>query len=182
MNIASRISKQIENSDNLVPKTQSGNVTPVADLQELSSTVNSVRSTLVPFVTSSKKSKTVAEPAFEICIKGIKETLNELHNFFKDLEKEFSIYTWKTQKVKIYQLDFLLKQKLDQFTALFNPEESSTGTLRDSKSKSKQNHHGANLISDPEGRELWIKSFGESVSDFYQPNVINGLSLYTYRQ
>jgi hypothetical protein len=161
MNIASRISKQIESSDNLVPKTQSGNITPVADLQELSSTVNSVRTTLVPFVTSSKKSKTVSEPSFEICIKGIKDTLNELHLFFKDLEKEFSVYTWKTQKVKIYQIDFVLKQKLDQFTALFNPEEVSTGTLRDTK-KAKEKHHGANLIHDPEGREMWVKSFGES--------------------
>jgi len=55
MNIASRITKQIESTDNLVPKQQLGNVTPVADLQELTTSVNSVRTTLVPFVTSSKK-------------------------------------------------------------------------------------------------------------------------------
>jgi hypothetical protein len=101
MNIASRIAKQIETSDNLVPKNQSTTVTPVADLQELTTTVNSVRTILVPFVTSSKKSKIVADPAFEICIKGIKDTLNDLYQFFKDLEKEFSVYTWKTQKVKV---------------------------------------------------------------------------------
>lgn len=79
MNIASRIAKQIETSDNLVPKNQVGVVTPANDLQEFSSTVNSVRTTLVPFVTSSKKSKVVSEPAFEICIKGIKDTLTDLH-------------------------------------------------------------------------------------------------------
>jgi len=155
MNIASRIAKQIENSDSFVPKNQSSAVTPVADLQEVTGTVNSVRTILVPFVTSSKKSKIVTDPAFEICIKGIKDILNDLYQFFKDLEKEFSVYTWKTQKVKVFQMDFLLKQKLDQFTALFNPEES-----RDKKSKDKL--QGANLISDPEGREFWIKSFGES--------------------
>jgi len=153
MNIASRIAKQIENTDNLVPKNQS-TVTPVADLQELTTTVNSVRTILVPFVTNSKKSKIVTDASFEICIKGSKETLNDLYQFFKDLEKEFSVYTWKTQKVKVYQMDFLLKQKLDQFTALFNPEET--------KDKKKEKVHGANLISDLEGRELWIKSFGES--------------------
>jgi len=156
MNIASRTAKLIENTDALVPKNQANTVTPVLDLQELTTTVNSVRSVLVPFVTSYKKSKIVADTAFDIYIKGIKETLNELYQFFKDLEKEFSVYTWKTQKVKIYQIDFVLKQKLDQFTALFNPEET-----KDKKSKEGR-LHGANLISDPEGREFWIKSFGES--------------------
>jgi len=155
MNIASRIGKQIESTDSLVPKNQAGAVTPVADLQELTTTVNSVRTILVPFVTSSKKSKIVADPAFEICIKGIKDTLTDCYQFFKDLEKEFSVYTWKTQKVKLYQQDFTLKQKLDQFTALFNPEEP-----KDKKAKEKSS--AAYLIQDNEARELWIKSFGES--------------------
>src|SRR5690349_12786616 len=71
MNIASRISKQIESSDNWVPKhqQQSTGIAPLADLQELVTTVNSVRTTLVPFVTSSKKSKLASEqPAFEISL------------------------------------------------------------------------------------------------------------------
>jgi len=155
MNIASRIGKQIESTDSLVPKNQAGAVTPVADLQELTTTVNSVRTILVPFVTSSKKSKIVTDPAFEICIRGIKDTLGDCYQFFKDLEKEFSVYTWKTQKVKLYQQDFTLKQKLDQFTALFNPEEP-----KDKKAKEKSS--AAYLIQDNEARELWIKSFGES--------------------
>lgn len=154
MNIASRIGKQIENTDNLVPKNQAATVTPVSDLQELITTVNSVRTTLVPFVTSTKKGKVAQENAFEICIKGIKDILNDLFNFFKDLEKEFSIYTWKTQKVKVYQLDFALKQRLDQFTALFNQEEP-----KDKKGKPIST---SSMILDPEGRELWVKSFGET--------------------
>lgn len=164
MNVASRVGKQIENTDTLVPKTQAGTVTPVQDLQELLTTINSVRTTMVPFVTSSKKSKIVSDPCFEICMRSIKDTLNDLYQFFKDLEKEFSVYTWKTQKVKIYQLDFALKQKLDQFVALFNPEET-----KDTKKKEPQKPHGANMITDPEGRELWIKSFGESVSCIILP-------------
>lgn len=161
MNTASRISKQIENTDNLVPKNQQFPVTPVADLQELVTTINSVRTTLVPFVTSSKKSKIVSEPAFEICIRGIKDTLNDLFSYFKDLEKEFSVYTWKTQKVKVYQMDFVLKQKLDQFAALFNAEESAAPASKDKK-PGKANS-GAALIVDPEGRDMWAKCFGEAV-------------------
>jgi hypothetical protein len=169
MNIASRIAKQIEGSDNLVPKSQNGAATPVADLQELSTTINSVRTTLVPFVTSSKKSKIVTEPPFEICIKGIKETLNELHQFFKDLEKDFSVPTWKTQKVKIYQQDFVLRQKLDQFTALFNPEDPKDAKEKDTKKKDTKQEskvsspNAASMISDVEGKEMWVKSFGDSV-------------------
>jgi len=174
MNVASRICKQIENSDNLVPKTQTQPiqanvlVTPLADLQELLSTVTSVRTTSVPFVTSSKKSKVTSEPSFETCIKGIKETLLELHQFLKDLEKEFSIYTWKTQKVKVYQIDFVLKQKLDQFSALFNPNDdgpASTNTMgkgTDKKLKEKQPSLTASLIQDLDGKEMWVKSFGET--------------------
>jgi hypothetical protein len=81
--------------------------------------------------------------------------LTDCYQFFKDLEKEFSVYTWKTQKVKLYQQDFTLKQKLDQFTALFNPEDP-----KDKKAKEKSS--AAHLIQDNEARELWIKSFGES--------------------
>lgn len=123
MNVASRIGKQIEASANLVPKSHKDVINPVSDLQELVTTVNSVRTTLVPFVTSTKKIKAVADSNFDRCVHGIKETLEELFSFFKDLEKEFSVHTWKTQKVKIYQMDFLLKQKLDQFSALFNIDE-----------------------------------------------------------
>ena len=102
MNVGSRVTKQIEGIDNLVPKNQVGTVTPLADLQELSTTVNSVRTIMVPFVTSSKKSKIVSDPSFEICVKGVKETLNDLFQFFKDLEKEFSVYTWKTQVCRLF--------------------------------------------------------------------------------
>ena len=59
--------------------------------------------------------------------------------------------------MKLYQIDFLLKQKLDQFAALFNAEEPKE------KNKNQKAPNGAALIVDPEGRELWIKSFGESV-------------------
>jgi len=155
MNIASRVGKQIENTEHLVPKSQANSINPVQDLAELTSTVNSVRTQLVPFVTSSKKTKIVPDQPFDLCISGIKDTLNDLNLSFKDLEKEFSIYTWKTQKVKIYQKDFLLKQKLDQFGVLFNAEDT-----KDKKAKDK--HQITAFIADPEGKEMWVKSFGEN--------------------
>lgn len=80
LNIASRIAKQIESSDNLVPKSQVGVVTPVNDLQEFLSTINLVRTTLIPFAASAKKSRVVTEPSFEICIKGIHQTLTDIHH------------------------------------------------------------------------------------------------------
>jgi hypothetical protein len=62
-------------------------------------------------------------------------------------------YTWKTQKVKLYQLDFLLKQKLDQFGILFNLDES----------KDKKKPLVYTVIEDKEAQEFWVKSFGEAV-------------------
>jgi len=79
------------------------------------------------------------------------------------LEKDFSVFTWKTQKVKAYQIDFILKQKLDQFTGLFNCEEvKDPNATSKKKSEKEKPSNGAMLIIDPEGREMWAKSFGES--------------------
>jgi len=187
MNISSRIAKQIETSDSLVPKNQqnSGLITPHADLQEASTTIASVKTTFWPFVTSAKKSRVVSESPFEICLRGIKDTLSELHQYLKDLEREFSVYTWKTQKARIYKMDFALKLKLDQFSGLFGfPEEngkegkgessqllpsiSLSLSPRDKKKNGSNSNdklmNGASLIADSEGRELWAKSFGENTA------------------
>jgi len=150
MNIASRIVKQIDVTNNLIPKNTNTNISPSADLQELLTTINSVRSTFVPFVTNAKK-KQGGDQLFDVCVRGVKDTLNDLLNFFKDLEKDFSIYVWKTQKVKIYQMDFTLKLKLDQFSALFAEDP-----------KEKKKNSGAAVISDPDGKEMWTKLFGEA--------------------
>eukprot|EP01119_Soliformovum_irregulare_P025028 TRINITY_DN913_c0_g1_i1.p1 TRINITY_DN913_c0_g1~~TRINITY_DN913_c0_g1_i1.p1 ORF type:complete len:432 (-),score=54.60 TRINITY_DN913_c0_g1_i1:108-1307(-) len=158
MNLASRIGRQTEKSDTLVPKTQSVTITPTTDLQEFTQTINLVRILLVPFVTSSKKTKTVEDPSFEICIRGLKEILNEIFLFFKDLEKEFSIHTWKTQKARIYRMDFQLKQRLDQFGSLFNGEEEKSKTDNGKKKETKP--AGADIIEDAEAREVWTKAFG----------------------
>jgi hypothetical protein len=60
--------------------------------------------------------------------------------------------------VKLYQIDFMLKQKLDQFASLFNIEES-----KDTKAKNSKLPTGTSFIVDPEGKEWWSKAFGEAV-------------------
>jgi len=160
MNVASRITKQIENMESLVPQNFKATCTPVADLQELSTTLNSVRSTLVPFVTSSKKKPTVSDGVFDICIKGMKDTLNDLFLFFKDLEKDFSVNTWKTAKIRVFRLDFLLKQKLDQFVFLFK------GTSP------------VSLITDADGAVMWEKSFGAQAMMVPWPTFFTTLQQY----
>ena len=134
MNVASRIAKQIEGSDNLVPKSQSGlRCTPVADFKSWVRPSTVLEPLSFHLWLHQKKSKIVTEPPFEICIKGIKDTINS--PILQRFRKEFSAFTWKTQKVKVYQQDFILRQKLDQFTALFNPEETKE---KDTKTKTKQ--------------------------------------------
>jgi len=150
MNIATRVGKAIESTNNLIPKNTNTNISPVADLQELLTTINSVRTTFVPFVTNAKK-KQGSDQFFDLCVKGVRDTLSDLVNYFKDLEKDFSIYVWKTQKVKIYQMDFTLKLKLDQFSALFSEDP-----------KEKKKNSGSALFSDPDGAILWTKLFGEN--------------------
>jgi hypothetical protein len=173
MNIASRITKQIDASDAWVPKNHQGTCKPTSELQELSTTVTAVRTSLVPFVANSKKSKAVSDPAFDTCILGMKDSLTELHTYCKDLEKDFSVVTWKTQKVKIYQMDFLIKQKLDQFVILFNTEEALIKQSKDSATKKTKELKASvilplslvqSLLTDAEGKEFWIKNFGETVN------------------
>ncbi|PRP86863.1 RING zinc finger-containing protein [Planoprotostelium fungivorum] len=169
MNLASRVSKQIENADSLVPRHQANAAHPAQDLQELVGTINYVRTALVPFVESSASKAVAPEGAvnyFDICIRGLKDTLNEIFTFMKDLEKEFSVNTWKTTKVKLYKLDFLVKQKLDQFIALFTQPEMADSAKRaaiDGMPSSRGPPQLEDLIADPEGRSVWIHFFGETV-------------------
>jgi hypothetical protein len=169
MNVASRVAKQIEASESLVPKTvPPGSIKPLTDLQELITTINHVRTTLIPFVANSKKSKAATEYGFSVCTVGIKETLSELHSLFKELEKDLSPEIWKLFRIKIYRVDFLLKMKLDQFTALFNTEEL---VPKDPKEKDKKTKDKITPIStilmllpDQEARDIWVKNCGgESV-------------------
>ncbi len=160
MNIASRISKYIESSDNWVPKSQTKLANPLNDLQELITTINSVRTIFVPFVTATKKVKT-GDSMFELSVKGIQSVLQELQQYFKELEKDFSINTWKTQRVKIYQMDFSLKQKLDQFAALFAYEEPQSQKKKDPKPITV-----SSVIPEADAREFWVKSFGDQVIFF----------------
>jgi len=166
MNLASRVSKQIENADSLVPRHQANSAHPAQDLQELVGTINYVRTALVPFVEIANKSPTPegAVNYFDICIRGLKDTLAEIFAFMKELEREFSVNTWKTTKVRLYKLDFLVKQKLDQFIALFSiPEFADTKRPAvEGMPATRGPPQLDELVVDPEGRSVWVYFFGET--------------------
>lgn len=72
---------------------------------------------------------------------------------FSALEKSFRLLQEvesgrlsRDRKAALYRLDFLLKQRLDQFTALFKTDRSA-------------------LIADPQGQSFWGKYFGEQVRE-----------------
>lgn len=113
------------------------------DLAELKITINLVRSTLVPFLTSP-----VNEVAFDVCVQGIKQTVDQMRKHMEQLDTFVTTPEWLNRKITLYKLDFLLKQKLDQFSSLF-PQEGET--------------KGANMILDPDAREFWKSTFGEKV-------------------
>jgi len=113
------------------------------DLAELKITINLVRSTLVPFLTSP-----VNDVAFDVCVQGVKHTVDQIRKLMDQLDAVVPTPEWLNRKIALYKLDFLLKQKLDQFSTLFP---------QDGPSK------GANMILDPDAREFWKTSFGEKV-------------------
>jgi hypothetical protein len=113
------------------------------DLAELKITINLVRSTLVPFLTSP-----VNDVAFDVCVQGVKHTVDQIRKLMDQLDAVVPTPEWLNRKIALYKLDFLLKQKLDQFSTLFP---------QDGPSK------GANMILDPDAREFWKTSFGEKM-------------------
>ncbi len=114
-----------------------------SELTELKITVNLVRSTLVPFLSEPQN-----EVAFDVCVQGIKQTVDRTRKEVDALAAIIQTSEWEKQKIILYKLDFLLKQKLDQFSSLF-PSEGET--------------KGASMIMDPAAREFWKTSFGDKV-------------------
>ena len=129
-----------------------GVLTPVEDLAELRATLEFVQSTLQPEVAAGADAVAASDPAAAICIEGVRNTLDELTLFVQDYvlarrRTPLTVTMWRDQRIYLYQLDFLLKQKIDQFAALFL-----------------QGRDAAQLIEDYDGQQLWINAFGSRVS------------------
>jgi len=135
---ASEIAQIVENFED-----KQANADDASDFAELKVTVNLVRSTLVPFLTSP-----VNEVAFDICVQGIKISVELMKQQLADVDDQTSANSWYEKKIALYKEDFALKQKLDQFTYLFPQGAPSKG---------------ADMIVDEQGREFWLTAFGRRV-------------------
>jgi hypothetical protein len=139
LNKASEIAQVID----IILQEPSNTTAADSDLAELKITINLVRSTLVPFITAP-----VNDVAFDVCVQGIRQTVDQIHKLVDRLGTIIPTPEWKNRKIVLFKQDFLLKLKLDQFASLF-PQEGQT--------------KGAYLILDPEAREFWKISFGEKM-------------------
>lgn len=111
---------------------------PYADLAELRITIGSIRNQIAPCL-----GKKITEPAFDVCAQSLREILEEIHLQTKNIDPPLMGIQEKT---KIYQQDFMLKLRLDQFSALFGSGASRSGSR---------------MISDPQGKSFWAKNFGD---------------------
>jgi hypothetical protein len=135
-----------------------GVISAAEELAELRSTIEFVRSSLVPALQRGND-VAAADPAAKICIKDLCATLDELAAYVTNYmlpkmrsplppgHRPLSTELWRDQRIYLYQLDFLLKQQMDQFNALFAGDDA------------------CNLIEDIEGQQLWVSAFGRRVRD-----------------
>jgi len=94
-------------------------------------------------------SQHINEVSFDIFIQGIKDTVvKERDELLKKevIEKKVR----EESKITLYRLDFLLRQRLDQFIAIFGDNSSYKNGKLD-------------LISDTQGRLFWTKYIGEKM-------------------
>eukprot|EP01104_Vermistella_antarctica_P002421 TRINITY_DN12663_c0_g1_i1.p1 TRINITY_DN12663_c0_g1~~TRINITY_DN12663_c0_g1_i1.p1 ORF type:complete len:397 (+),score=56.29 TRINITY_DN12663_c0_g1_i1:371-1561(+) len=123
---------------------------PNMDLAELKGTVHTVRSTLVSFL-----KKYVNDPAFDVCIQGIKESLERCEELLTELIRRNCFDVSRSSdtatsslpigdKMNLYRLDFLINHQLMQLDVLF-PKSSRASAQK--------------LIDDVEGRLFWTRSF-----------------------
>lgn len=119
---------------NIIEETECDTI-PNTDLTELKQTVSGVRASLVGFVNIF-----LNELAFDICLQGVKESLEKIHVQLKKNANKLDLKS----KIDIYRLDFLLRLQLDQFDAMFT----------------KSPDDPEKIIHDGQGRVFWKNHFG----------------------
>jgi hypothetical protein len=89
-----------------------------------------------------------SECTLQTCISGIQHNLTTLHKIITqtDSNNKNKFKAFNAKRLKMFQLDFALRQKVDQLSALF------------------LNDKVHSLISDSEGKEFWDKCFGQVCS------------------
>ena len=116
------------------PKTQ-----VYQDLAELKQTCEGARSVLQSLA---KSMGILNSPKI---LETMNNTMQELRKVLLGLEKAVPDSFWHSTKVKVYQLDFLLKMQSDQIGQALTTSDISS------------------LISVPDGKKWWSASFGDKV-------------------
>jgi hypothetical protein len=131
-----------------------GAINPIDDLAELRATIDFVRSSLTPRLQAGYD-VAATDLAAEICMREVLATLDTLTQFVTAFllsklraplphgQRALTVEMWRDKRIYLYQLDFLLKLQVDQFSNLFLAGVDA-----------------ASLIEDSEGQQLWISCFG----------------------
>lgn len=125
-----------------------------SECKELSGTITFTKSTLASATT--KCTTTNDEKSYILCITAILRNLQALFKIItqQDINSKNKIITFNAKRIKIFQLDFSLRQKVDQLSAIY---------LGDKKG-------GSHIIIDPDGRNFWDKHFGSEVISSFVPH------------
>lgn len=93
----------------------------------------------------SRSSPLTSECTIQSCISGIQANLSALHKLITqhDTNNKNRLKTFNARRLKMFQLDFSLRQRADQLAALF------------------LNDKVFNIITDLEGKEFWDTCFGQ---------------------
>jgi hypothetical protein len=126
--------------------TTDGAITPDTDLAEFMTTLKFVKTTLTPLVAAGP----IVDPAAEICMRGVRDTLDVLTRFINEhilgQRVRLTVESWRDKRIYLYQLDFLLKQQTDQYASLFVAQQEAV-----------------TIIEDAEAQQLWSTAFGRRV-------------------
>eukprot|EP00026_Physarum_polycephalum_P004189 Phypoly_transcript_04206.p1 GENE.Phypoly_transcript_04206~~Phypoly_transcript_04206.p1 ORF type:complete len:320 (+),score=61.09 Phypoly_transcript_04206:107-961(+) len=132
-----------------LPSLSSSLTPPSSPPPRLSSSPSSSPSSSSPSSSpsSSSSSPLSSECTLQTCISGIQHNLNTLHKIITqhDPNNKNKFKAFNAKRLKMFQLDFALRQKVDQISALF------------------LNDKVYSLISDSEGREFWDNCFGQTL-------------------
>lgn len=124
-----------------------GAITPDQDLAEFMTTLKFVKTLLTPLLAAGP----ITDPAAEICMRGLCQTLEQLTQFVNEhvltARGRLTLEAWRDKRIFLYQLDFLLKQQADQYAALFVTQQEA-----------------ATIIEDADAQQLWSSAFGRKVS------------------
>jgi len=87
----------------------------------------------------------VSSVEFDICIQGIKNSVDEMRKLLNNVEEILHTECWTERKVRLYKQDIFLLRKLEQFFSLFPIDGERLGEK---------------LIEDKAARQLWKNAFG----------------------